>query len=180
MDLIESRELSNPQPPVNVKLSRKFRKIGINFSTRIVGNVVGKLFSLITIPLIARALGPESYGQFNLVNVALTYTAFLVDFGFNSYGVRESARQENSHSTHSTVSQILSARLTIALVSILVSAIGLFIIFNHNRRLVMIVYLGFIWVIAGAMNIDYHYFGKKNMLVPTLSQLSGQVFYVVA
>lgn len=155
----------------------KILKIGANFSTRIMGNIVSKILGIITLPIIARALGPEGFGGFNLVIVILGYSALLVDFGFTTYGVRESAKQKDSTTL---VSQIISARLTLALGSILVSALLLVLIFSNNIGFVFTVCIGFIWVTAQASNIDFHFFGKKNMLIPTINQISGQIFYVLA
>lgn len=174
---IQSQKRRSSQLPENGKLYQKFRKIVLNFSTRIMGNVISKVLGFITIPIIARALGPEGYGQFNLIMVILSYTALIVDFGFRTYGVRESAKQQNSQAI---VSRIVSARLTFALASILVSMMVIFFLFSRDLSFVMMVYIGYIWVIAQGLNIDYYYFGKKNMLIPAFSQISGQLIYVIA
>ncbi|MCU0285007.1 MAG: oligosaccharide flippase family protein [Acidobacteria bacterium] len=174
---IEKQPVGLPLPSWgDKKLYRDLGRIGINFTTRIFGNVAGKFLGFLTIPVIARALGPEIYGQFNLIMVILGYTAFFVDFGFGAYGVRETAKQEDSHAM---ISQILSARLTLALVSILSCMAVIFILFSANLHLIMIISIGYIWVIAQGVNIDYFYFGKKNMLVPTAGQISGQLIYVL-
>lgn len=177
MSRILSQMLENLHHPSTGKLLRKFSKFTINFSTRIMGNVISKVLGLITLPIIARALGPGGYGQFNLIIVVLGYTAFMVDFGFRTYGIRESAKQQNSQTI---VSQIVSARLMFALASILVSTVVVLFLFSRDLRFVMMVYIGYIWVIAQAVNIDYYYFGNKNMLIPTSSHISGQVLYVLA
>lgn len=177
MSPAQSPKLINPIFTGDKKLHHKFRKIGMNFSTRITGNVLNKLIGLVTIPIMARALGPDGYGQFNLIMVILSYTALIGDFGFSTYGVREAAKQQN---TQAVINQIFSARLTLVLVSMLVSTVVVFIIFMKNLDFILIIYIGYIWVISQGINIDFYYFGIGNMLIPTSSQISGQVLYALA
>ena len=177
MSLAQSQKRISPSFSENKKLQQKFRKIGMNFSTRIMGNVVNKLIGLVTIPIIARALGPESYGQFSLIMVILSYTALIGDFGFSTYGIRESAKQQNSQGI---TSQIFSARLTLVLAATLVSTLVVFVIFMGKLNFILIVYIGYIWVIAQGINMDFYYFGIGNMLIPTSSQISGQALYALA
>lgn len=141
------------------------------------GNTFSKLLGLITIPIIARALGSEGYGQFNLTLVTLGYIALLVDFGSTAYGVKECAKEPDASEI---VNKILSARLTYVLFSVVVSIPVVFLLFRNPPGMVYVVFIGYIYVLAMGLNIDFFYFGKGNMLIPTMGQLTGQILYVLA
>jgi len=158
------------------KLYQKSRKITVNFSTRIIGNIVSRVLGIVTIPIIARALGPESYGEYNLVIVILSYTVMVINFGFTVYGVRGTAQK---HDSSNLVNQILTARLTLGLISIVISSFVILILYRQNLKFVLLVYLGYILVAAQIFNIDYYFFGKGNMLIPILAQISGRVLFTI-
>ncbi len=155
----------------------KIRKVTVNLSARLMGNTFSKLLGLITIPIIARALGSEGYGQFNLTLVTLGYIALLVDFGSTAYGVKECAKEPDASEI---VNKILSARLTYVLFSVVVSIPVVFLLFRNPPGMVYVVFIGYIYVLAMGLNIDFFYFGKGNMLIPTMGQLTGQILYVLA
>lgn len=154
-----------------------FRKIAgliSNFSIRITGNTISKVLSFVTVPIISRSLGPETYGNYNLIIVILSYTAILINWGFRPIGIRETASGQGTK----TVRDFLSTRLLLSFFSILISTLTTTIIYFTETTILISIFIGFIFVLAQTVNIDFFYFGKGNMLVPTASQIFGQLIYV--
>ncbi|MBN3035451.1 MAG: oligosaccharide flippase family protein [Bacteroidales bacterium] len=154
----------------------RFRSILKNLSYRISGNIISKILALISLPIITRALGPENYGNFSLVTVIINYTAVLITFGIVPFGIREVASGKNPFGV---IRQLLSARIIFAAVSILVSALTTWLIYKDDGEFYLVILVSYIAVVAQAFNIDYYFYGSRNMLVPTIAQLSGQVIYVM-
>ncbi len=156
-------------------MSKKVFTMLKNFSFRIAGDVIAKLLSLVTVPIIARALKPEAFGVWDLVQIILNYTLIFVNFGYIEYGLREVAKSDKPTQI---VNRIFNARLTLAIASILISAIVVFIIYHDNLRLAFAVFIGYGIIIANAINTDFFYFGKRNLALPTMTHLGGQIVFV--
>lgn len=160
----------------NGELNRKLSKITFNFSIRIAGNVISKLLAVVTIPIIARALGPEAYGNYNLVIVILTYTGLAVNFGFTVYGIREVAQAED---LNELVSSIISARFSLCCFSILLSGLIVIFIFHNHAHLLIAIFLGFTMVVAQVFENDFYFFGKGNMVIPSVAQIIGRLVFTL-
>jgi len=145
-----------------------------NFSIRIFGNIVSKLLGLITLPIVTRALGPEFFGKYNLVTLIIGYAVIITDFGFVSYGIRGIANGEKK-----IFEEVMSARLTLSIISMLAALIIVFFIYKENTSFVLIVFLGLFQVLAMGLNVDFYFFGKGKMLIPTISQIIGNIIYVI-
>lgn len=158
-----------------LSLAKKMLKLLGNFSYRITGDIIAKLLSLVTVPIIARALKPEAFGVWDLVQIIINYSVILVNFGFIQYGLREVARSDNPSRI---VNRIFNARLTLAMVSIVLSGLVVFTVYHNNMKLAIAVFMGYGIIIASAINTDFYFFGKKNLLLPTLSHLAGQLIFV--
>ena len=155
--------------------SGKARRLISNISLRMGGNVASKLLSLVSFPIIARALGPEVYGKYSLVIAVLAYTAIAIDFGFSVYGIREIAKGENRQTM---VSDILSARLVLGAFSIVIGAIVCWFVFEDNRSIFYLTVLGYMWILARVLEVDFFFYGIGNIVIPTVSQIGGQLFFV--
>lgn len=161
----------------SIKSIFKFKNLFYNFSIRSFANLVSKLMGLITLPIIARALGPESYGNYNLVNIVLLYTALpMAILGLRSYGIREIAakRKETSYAN-----DILSMQFSITLVATLISLLICFFLFENNYLLITALIFGYVSVFARSLDLEFFYVSQKNLAFPTYASLFGQVFYVI-
>lgn len=152
-------------------------KIFLNFSFRSIANLVSKALGLITLPIITRALGPEGYGNYNLVNLIAQYTFLPVALlGLRIYGIREIAgeKKQNSYATN-----ILSMQFTVAVIAVFVSTIITFIIFRSNSFSFISIIIGYLIVFANTFDLEFFYVAKKALVFPTITRLIGQVFYIV-
>lgn len=92
-----------------LKSSFRFNHLLFNFSIRSFAKLLSKLMGLITLPIIARALCPESYGNYNIVNIVLVYTSLpMALLGLRSYGIREIAakRKDTSYANDISIEQL--------------------------------------------------------------------------
>ena len=70
----------------NIMKLRRLKRLFINFSFRSIANLLSKIIGLITLPIITRALGPEAYGNFNLVGIIAHYTSLPIGMlGLRNY-----------------------------------------------------------------------------------------------
>ncbi len=157
------------------KISR-FRKFFINFSFRSAANLLIKFIGLITLPIITRALGPESYGNYNLVTIIAQYTSLPIALlGLRSYGIREIAgnKKNNGYALN-----ILSMQFGVSLFAILISTLTTFFIFKSNIFLFTSILIGYIIVFSNAFDLEFFYVAKKDLVFPTTARLVGQLVYV--
>lgn len=132
---------------------------------------------LITLPIIARALGPESYGNYNIVNIVLLYTSLpMALLGLRSYGIREiAAKRKGSNYAN----DILSMQFSITILSTVISFLICFFLFKNNYLLISALILGYISVFARSLDLEFFYVSQKNLAFPTYGSLFGQLFYVI-
>ena len=110
-------------------LNQKLKKIFLNFSIRTVGSILSKTLGFITLPFIARAVGPEGFGTYSFIITLITYTAILVEWGYTPYGLRETAKHEDSSSV---VNNIINTRFTFGIISMIIGAIAFSIVYWNN------------------------------------------------
>ena len=154
-----------------------YKKFAFHFSTRSLTNLFSKLLGLITLPIIARALGPEAYGNYNLVMVIVQYTALPIGLlGLRSYGIREIAagRKGTSYAM-----DILSLHFSMAIISICISLIIAYFIFKSNVLFLLAIVLGYLIVFAQAFDLEFFFVSQKDLAFPTLAKIIGQIFYVI-
>ena len=156
---------------------RNLKLLMLNFSFRSSADLLIRFFALITFPIIIRALGPDGYGTFTLITVIMQFTLIPVALlGLRPYGVRMiAARKEN---VNNIVSDIISSQLSIIIITIPIS-LGL-VIFFFNSQLFFLksIFIGYIIVIAYVFNIDFFFIAKKNLIIPTISNLIGQLVFI--
>jgi len=155
----------------------RFKKFAFNFSTRSLANLLSKLLGLITLPIITRALGPEAYGNYNLVMVIVQYASLPIGLlGLRSYGIREiaSGRKKTSYAM-----DILSLQFSMAIVTICISLIVAYFIFKANVLLLLAIVLGYLIVFARAFDLEFFFVSQKDLAFPTIAKIIGQLFYVI-
>jgi len=156
--------------------NKSIKKIFLNFSLRTFGNILSKTLGFISLPFISRAIGPEGYGSYSFIVTLITYTALFVEWGYIPYGIRETAKQSDSSSV---VNTIITTKFTFGIISILLGLFVFSFIYWNNWPFLLNIFIGFGFTISQIINIDYYYFGKKQMLIPTAARLTGQIIFVI-
>lgn len=152
-----------------------YKNIFQNFSLRLSTNVVSKLLGLITLPIISRAFGPEVFGSWNLLLTILGYISIPFTVGIVTYGIREVAKGNESE-----VAKVFSARLILCALSFILSILLFYFVFDVTREIFLGLVIGILYLISIAVNIEYYFIGKSNFKVPAVSQIIGQVFFVIS
>jgi O-antigen/teichoic acid export membrane protein len=67
------------------------KKIIENIFYQIVFQIILIILPIITVPVIAKSLGPSNLGIINYVSTICSYFRYLLDFGIGNYGVKEVA-----------------------------------------------------------------------------------------
>ncbi len=81
-------------------------------------NISNYLFPIITIPIVARALGPEKIGIINYMASFVSYFSLFVSYSFNITGTRRIARDpNNSYFVDKVFSEVFFAQLLLFIIS---------------------------------------------------------------
>ena len=148
------------------------RKFIANISYRAGFVVISKLISLLIVPIIARYFGPETYGLYNYIFTIISYCTIAVNFGFLTYGTRSISQNNDIN----VLNDIVTTRLLTGVIScIIVFLISLFTVFLRPYLLIILLI-----IIAESLFIDFYYYGKKNILFPSIAHIISQIFYVIS
>lgn len=93
-----------------------------NLSITFCENVITKGLSFLTILILTRTLGPESYGKYSFVFITVALCSALFDFGMENTAVRFAARDKNQ--TPSIFGLYLSVKLSILFALVLFFALA--------------------------------------------------------
>ncbi len=141
-----------------------FSKAGIDFLSKLIG--------FITIPIIARGLGPEGFGLFSYLFVILSYFGFFIDFGYFNYGINKLCEKIDSKII---LAKIISLQITLALFSYAVLIVCAYFIFNTYEYLLLLIFS--ITFILQILSIKYYYLASNKLYYNSFSDLIGQIVY---
>lgn len=81
-------------------------------------NIANYLFPVITVPIVARALGPEKIGIISYIAAFVTYFSLFVSYSFNITATRRVAKDPNNQQIINTVfSEVFNAQVLLFIVS---------------------------------------------------------------
>lgn len=148
-----------------------------NFSSRIGLNVLTKLLSFVTVPLIARAFSPEIFGKWNLIQTIFTFILIPVDFGYTQYGIREIVQRENASS--SIVNSIFSGRIVISIITFFSSILIVSLIYYPDYTTIFLIAIISLALFFYSINSDFFFIAKNKLLIPTINQFLGYSVYTI-
>jgi O-antigen/teichoic acid export membrane protein len=123
------------------------------FSLGIV-QVSNLVFPLITLPVIARIIGPDKFGIINYAAAIIGYLTIIINYSFDMTATRQVAQAGNDTAVISHIfSNVLYSKLILMLVSIIAFVILLYTLPNLKNELPVAVYSFLIccaWVITPA------------------------------
>jgi PST family polysaccharide transporter len=101
-------------------LSPKTKLIRNFFSLSLV-QFANNFLPILTVPVIARIIGPEKFGAINLAAAVITYFSLLINYGFDLTATRSIARNPKDADNRNRVfSEILFAKMFLLAVSLVV------------------------------------------------------------
>lgn len=124
--------------------SKNGKTLAENFAYLSLLQLAGYLFPLITMPYIARIIGPFGYGKIAFAAAIMVWIQCVVDWGFSFTATRDVVRcREDIQKVSAIFSNVLWARVFLMIVSLFVLTILVFIIpkFRENAAIILITFL---------------------------------------
>lgn len=131
--------------------------------------VVNYVFPLITVPYLARVLGPSGWGLVAFSQAFGQYLSVVVEYGFNLSATREAARSRDSLERRAELlAGVLGAKALLAFLTL-----GLAFVISHwiptFREHPKLLWAGVFWALAAGFNPMWYFQGIERMrLVATL------------
>jgi polysaccharide transporter, PST family len=136
----------------------------IRNATTLYGSHFANMFlPLITIPFLARVLGPETWGTVIFVQAVGMYINLAIDYGFEASATRDVARDPANVERHAEIAAgVLGARIMLALGCLIVIApFALFVPLFQDAGL--LVWVGFIWFLAMGFRPLWYFLGVERV-----------------
>jgi PST family polysaccharide transporter len=127
-------------PPVN-------RTLAANAATLFLGQGIGLIVPLVTIPYLARVLGPSAWGPIIAAQSLGAWLFIVLEFGFELSGTRAIARARSApHTIPDVVHGVQSAKILLSLASLPLVAIGIVVIPAARANVSLV-----LWAVAFAV-----------------------------
>jgi len=114
---MEPAEISVPPSAALVRDDQ--RTLATNASVLLAGQVLGMVAPLITVPYLARVLGPAGWGPVLMAQALANWLVMILEFAFDLSGTRAVARSRHEPDSTATVVQaVQSAKVLLVLVTV--------------------------------------------------------------
>jgi PST family polysaccharide transporter len=134
------------------------------------------LLPLVTVPYLARVLGPDSWGKVIFVQTFSTWLAIILDYGFNLSATREIARaQHDKEKIAEIVSGVMGAKGVLIVFAFVVSLVLFFAIPNLRQEPGLWVIGWFLAVFAGSLPLWY-FQGIEQMQKVAVLDIGSRLF----
>lgn len=115
-----------------------------NFGYLTLLQVAGCIFPFITMPYLARVIGAAGFGKIAFASAIICWVQTITDWGFTYTATRDVAQnREDKRKVSAIFSNVLWARLLLAIVSLLILACCIFLIpsFRANNAIILVTFL---------------------------------------
>jgi len=124
-------------------------------------HAVGYSISLAEVPILARALGPQAYGELLWVQMTALLISMLVDYGFTLSASRQVAQaRSNPNKLKTIVGNVFLAKV-ILLATVAVPMVLLYVLFKPVD--LALAFAGFIYMTAFGMSPFWYFQGMEKM-----------------
>ena len=165
-----------------------FRKIAALCQGKLVQNAVAlyavtfanSLLPLVTVPYLARVLGPEAWGMVLFAQTVAVWPALLVEFGFVYSATREVARHaDQPEKLRQIVSEVMGCKVGL---SILGAATGIaFWLCVPAFRQNPLILIGALWLaIVQGFSPLWYFQGIQRMSLPAIVEVACRVLFTVS
>ncbi|MFD1731416.1 oligosaccharide flippase family protein [Deinococcus malanensis] len=121
------------------------------------------LLPLLTLPLLARNLGPTALGELAALQSLFATLGFLLEYGFNYSAARQVAIHREDRSRLTVIlSDVLGAKVLLSLVFFTVS-LGIYLFVPVFRAQGLLFWLGFLGGLAQGFNLFWFYQGIEKL-----------------
>lgn len=142
--------------------------------------VAGYVFPLITMPYLARVIGPDGFGKIALASAVVIWIQTIADWGFNFTATRDVAKnRDNKELVSKIFSDVLWSRCLLTLISgIILFVIVLFVpYFKENAG---IIFATFLMVPGHVFFPEWFFQGMERMKYTTIFNLLFKFLFTIA
>lgn len=145
-----------------------------NAALLLVGNAVALLAPLITVPYVARVLGPEGWAPVLVAQAAVAWLAMIVDFGFDLSAVRAIAAEPAAEKRAAIVHQVQTAKLFLApIASVALLVIFLALPALDDAWMLLVASLALIWL--RGLDPLWYFLGVERVPPAVVVQIIGKL-----
>jgi O-antigen/teichoic acid export membrane protein len=132
---------------------------------------------VITAVILARVLGPASYGVIGFGVAVISYFGLAVNMGMDIHAVREIAKTPSQGL--SIVKLVMSVRVILALIFVMIVFIGSHY-FGFSEQVRTVLQIQCLGLFGAALTLDFYYQAEQRMRVAALRQAGAAVVGVIA
>jgi PST family polysaccharide transporter len=138
-----------------------------------------KLIPLVSIPYLARVLGPAGWGTVAFIAAMAELLVICIEFGFNISATREVARyRDNPHACGKVMGGVLGAQACLAAVGIVVAFLASRFLPVVEKRPELLV-AGLVYAVAQGFAPLWFFQGLEQMRLAAALELSGKIAALV-
>ena len=138
-----------------------------------------KLIPLISIPYLARVLGPGGWGTVAFVQAMAEFLVIVIEFGFNISATREVARnRDNPQACGRVMAGVLGAQAMLATGGILVAVIAsqfLPVVSDHPKLLIA----GLAYAVGQGFTPQWYFQGLERMRLSSVLEVTGKTLSLI-
>jgi Membrane protein involved in the export of O-antigen and teichoic acid len=156
------------------------RRVAKNAVALYVVRIAGYIVPLITLPLLARVLGPEEYGRVAFAQSFALWLSLIIEYGFNLSATRDVAQHRTERETLDRLAAgVLGAKGVLASISLIVSVVAFVLVPAFRERPV---YLGGAWLLAVANGLTpfWYFQGTERMTGAAMINVAFRFLGVLA
>ena len=160
--------------------SKDGKTVFANFGYLTLLQVAGYVFPLITMPYLARVIGPDGFGKIAFASAVVVWFQTIVDWGFNLTATRDVAQnRDNKDKVSHIFSNVLWARCLLTIVSGILLLFFIFIIpyFRENAAVILITFL---MVPGHILFPDWMFQAIEKMKYTTIFNLIIKLIFTIA
>jgi len=141
--------------------------------------VCNMVFPLITLPLIARIIGPDKFGVINYASAVIGYFTLIINYGFEMTATRVIAQCKGDQAVINKVfSNVLYTKIVLLLVSIAVFAVLLFTL-PTLRDEKPVAFYSFLICLGWVLAPNWLYQGMQDLNRIALFNLGSKVIFTI-
>lgn len=132
---------------------------------------------LLTMPFLARALGPGSLGKLSVVQSLFGTIGFLVEYGFGLSATRMASIYRNDRKSLTLlVSNVIGAKCILSIVFLFIS-LSIYVLMPIFNDMGVIFWIGFLNALIQGFGLLWFYQGIERLSMPALVDVVTRFFY---
>lgn len=163
-----------------VRKSKDGKVLFSNFAYLSLLQVAGYVFPLITMPYLARVIGPSGFGKIAFASAIMVWIQTIADWGFNYTATRDVAKhRDNIEKVSKIFSTVLIARCVLVLLSF--GVLCFLVVFIHEfRDNAAVIFVTFLMVPGHVLFPDWFFQAMERMKYITMLNIISKLFFTIA